>query len=222
MVLHVSTLRRKRHFLRRSQTSRCLLTSHHVYFTAHFAPDIYFASRLSSLGLADLRRQGKVICCLSHEAELSRGEKRGGMNTIAVANINFYFPCSQADIAGFQGNSNLGWREMTLFPSYGRPCPVIRISSEAILVKMWILGKIYGRLENGWANFPRAQMYLILPSVYDTFERVTYENGISIIANKYRMEEFLKLPGINMILEFWYSAWWKAEMRILLKIYDVK
>lgn len=51
--------------------------------------------RLASffLGLADLRRQGKVICCLSHEAEAVsfRGEEHGGMNTIAVANINFYF-----------------------------------------------------------------------------------------------------------------------------------
>lgn len=153
---------------------------------------------------------------------LSCGEKRGGMNTMAVANINFYFPCSRADIAGFQGNSNLGWREMTLFPSYGRPCPVIRISSEAILVKMWILGKIYGRSGERPGKLSLRTNVSNSFSVYDTSARVTYEDGISITADKYCTKEFLKLPDINMIeLEFRYSAW-EAGMRTLLKIYDVK
>jgi len=94
------------------------------------------------------------------------------MNTMAVANINFYFRARERISLGFQGNSNLGWREMTLFPLYGRPCPVIRISSEAILVKMWILGKIYERLKNGRANYSwRTNVFNFFQYVYDTFAR---------------------------------------------------
>jgi len=95
VVLRVSTLRRKRHFLRRRQYVPSPLPFDLASRLFHCAFCTRRLFRLASFffGLADLRRQGKVICCLSHEAEAvsSRGEERGEMNTMAVANINFYF-----------------------------------------------------------------------------------------------------------------------------------
>lgn len=132
--------------------------------------------RLASffLSLADLRRQGKVICCLSHEARRRRGSlrvvKRSGMNTMAVANINFYFLARKRISPAFKAIPILDDEKWRYFRCTGRPCPVIRISSEAILVKTWILRKIYGRLENGRANFPRTHKCIVFNffSIYDT------------------------------------------------------
>lgn len=156
-----------------------LLTSHHVCFITHFAFDIYLASRFSS---SDSRRRRKVICRLSRKTQRAVGsfseEKRSDMNTTTEANINFYLRVSERISRAFKAISILN-DAISRFPLLFRvsPCPAICISSEAILVKMRILRKIYWRL---WAHEPFFwNTNVFIPSVFDAFlYRNEYRNEI--------------------------------------------
>lgn len=126
--------------------------------------------RLASffLGLADLRRRGKVICCLSHEAGLSRGEKRGGMNTIAVANINFYFRARERISPAFKVIPILDDEKWRYFRRTADLVPRSVFHRKLFSLRCEFWERFMDDLENGRANFSQHTNVSNSFGVYDT------------------------------------------------------